>query len=123
MTSAKPESITAAWARQSPPARSCDHPGCSEGGLFRAPRTPDVLDSYYWFCLDHIRSYNKAWNFFAGMSQEEIENYQHADLTGHRPTWRFGVDRQLTHRTRHLVPHVLGREGDVALRGEHHGHL
>ncbi len=75
--------------------RSCDYPGCPEGGIHRAPRAPGTLRSYYWFCLEHVRRYNATWNFFAGMSRAEIEAYQHADLTWHRPTWRFGSAHRL----------------------------
>ena len=44
-----------------------------------------------WFCLDHARAYNAAWDFFAGMSQADIERYQKESVTGHRPTWPFGL--------------------------------
>ena len=50
------------------PVRLCDHPGCEAGGDFRAPKSRLELDRYYWFCLEHIRAYNLAWNYYAGMS-------------------------------------------------------
>lgn len=72
------------------PPRGCDHPGCDGDGIHRAPRDRDALTSYYWFCLEHVRSYNSAWNFFGDMGQQEIEDYLHADFTWHRPTWPLG---------------------------------
>lgn len=72
------------------PARSCDHPGCDRAGEYRAPRSRDQLNSYYWFCLEHVRAYNKAWDYYAGMSQEEIEQLMRQDVTWQRPTWRLG---------------------------------
>lgn len=69
---------------------SCDHPSCNEDGLYRAPRARDRLDSYFWFCLIHVREYNKAWNYYAGMSQEEVEAHVRADVVGWRPTWPVG---------------------------------
>ncbi|MFQ5783559.1 MAG: J domain-containing protein [Alphaproteobacteria bacterium] len=75
--------------------RVCDHPGCQDEGLYRAPRSPDMLDSHYWFCLEHVRSYNAHWDFFAGMNQDEIEAFREADVTGHRPTWPVGVRARL----------------------------
>ncbi len=69
---------------------SCDHPSCSENGLYRAPRSRDKLDSYFWFCLGHVREYNKAWNYYAGMSQDEVEAHVRADVVGWRPTWPVG---------------------------------
>ena len=77
-------------ARSAVPERGCDHPDCAEAGMHRAPRSRDRLDSDYWFCREHARSYNAAWNFFLGMDRSEIEDYTKADLTWHRPTWRLG---------------------------------
>ncbi len=71
--------------------RPCDHPDCSGEGLHRAPRSPDELNDYYWFCLDHVRDYNAHWDFFAGMSQGEIDAFRQSDVTGHRPTWPVGA--------------------------------
>ncbi len=73
-----------------PEPRHCDYPGCTEGGAHKAPRSRDDLRSYYWFCLEHVRLYNRAWDFFKGMSREEIEAFQREDVTGHRPTWPMG---------------------------------
>lgn len=70
--------------------RPCEHPGCPERGEYRAPRAPDELRSYRWFCLDHVRAFNQAWDYFAGWSQAEIERFQRESVTGHRPTWPLG---------------------------------
>jgi len=39
-----------------------------------------------WFCQEHIREYNKNWDFFSGMSVEEIEKFREDSVTGHRKT-------------------------------------
>ena len=56
--------------------RICDAPGCVEPGEFRAPgAAPGGFDGpgdYRWFCLDHIRAFNASYDFFDGMSAEEI---------------------------------------------------
>ena len=75
-----------------PPARRCDTPGCSETALYRAPRSPRALGSFHWFCLDHVREYNRSWDFFREMGQAEIEAYRHGANTWHRPTWPMGVN-------------------------------
>lgn len=67
--------------------RICDHPGCCEEGTFRAPKDR-TLRSYYWFCLKHVQEYNKNWNYYAGLSPDEIEREIREDLVGHRPTWK-----------------------------------
>ena len=81
--------VDAASAR--PRGRACDHPGCAETGEFRAPQARDRIDQYYWFCLDHVRVYNAAWNYYAGMSLPEIEALNRADMVGRRPTWPLGA--------------------------------
>lgn len=72
---------------------SCDWPGCSEDGAFRAPRSRRRVDGFHAFCLQHVRDYNAAWDFFAGMTPEQIAAYRHEDVTWHRPTWRLGEGR------------------------------
>jgi DnaJ domain len=73
------------------PVRPCEHPGCIAGGDFRAPKSRLDLHSYYWFCLEHIRAYNSAWNYYAGMSDTEIEAEIRHDTVWQRPTWKLGV--------------------------------
>lgn len=77
-------------AEPHPPARLCDHPGCEAGGEFRAPRSRLELDSYFWFCIDHVRAYNTAWNYYAGMSEHEIEDEIRRDTVWQRPSWKLG---------------------------------
>ena len=72
------------------PVRGCDHPDCAAGGDFRAPRSRLGLRDYYWFCLDHVRAYNAAWNYYAGMSDREIEAEIRSDTVWQRPSWRLG---------------------------------
>ncbi len=69
----------------------CDMPGCPEHGDFRAPKDRSLSD-HYWFCQDHVREYNKAWNFFEGMADNEVEEHMISALYGDRPTWKYGVN-------------------------------
>src|SRR5262249_54997597 len=50
----------------------------------------DRLDEYYLFCLDHVRDYNRAWDYYRGMSEEEIERHIRNDTVWQRPTWPLG---------------------------------
>ncbi len=80
------------WAEHAePPPRLCDEPGCEAAGTYRAPVAPDRLDEYYWFCLEHVRAYNRAWNYFADMAEDELEAFLRAEAVGHRPTWPLGA--------------------------------
>ena len=68
----------------------CDHAGCRAQGLYRAPKARDRLNEYFWFCLDHVRDYNRAWNYYAGMNPEQIEAQLRCDTVWDRPTWPLG---------------------------------
>lgn len=70
--------------------RSCDMPGCRDEGDFRAPKDRS-LSEHYWFCQEHVRDYNKAWNFFEGMADCEVQEHMLNSLYGDRPTWKGGV--------------------------------
>jgi hypothetical protein len=70
--------------------RLCDHPDCGQAGEFRAPKSREKLNDYYFFCLNHVREYNKAWDFFAGLSAHEIETYTRDATVWERPTWPLG---------------------------------
>jgi DnaJ domain len=82
--------------------RGCDHPGCAEKGDYRAPKDK-ALSDYYWFCLDHVRDYNKNWDYFAGMSMAEIENYIRKAAVWERPSWPMGEAKK---REQDLRDHV-----------------
>ncbi len=75
---------------EDPPERVCDHPDCAAGGDFRAPKSRLNLRDYYWFCLNHVRAYNAAWNYYAGMSDSEIEAEIRCDTVWQRPSWKLG---------------------------------
>ena len=61
-------------------ARECAHPGCRDTGEFRAPGYRasgfDGPGTYRFLCLDHVREFNTRYNFFDGMSRDEIEDAQ-----------------------------------------------
>ena len=69
--------------------RSCDYGGCNEHGEFQA-KTKSAAKFFY--CLNHIKEFNKNYNFFEGMSEEEIIDYQISAIIGHRPTWKSGTN-------------------------------
>ncbi len=71
--------------------RKCDHPNCECEGEYRAPKDRSLKD-YYWFCLKHVTEYNKSWNYYAGMSDEEIARETKLDETWHSPSWKFGIN-------------------------------
>lgn len=86
----KPETKAAAPA---PEQVRCDYPGCTKEGEFRAPQGRDREGQFFCFCLDHVREYNASYNYFSGMSADDVATYQRDALTGHRPTWAMGSNR------------------------------
>ena len=67
----------------------CEWENCKESGKFKAPQERDNSKNYKWLCKEHIKLFNKNWNYFEGMSQVEIEDFLKSDLTWHRPTQKF----------------------------------
>tara|TARA_Y100000741_G_C17979138_1_gene447152 strand:+ start:19 stop:537 length:519 start_codon:yes stop_codon:yes gene_type:complete len=68
----------------------CEWENCEESGKYKAPLEKDNSKNYKWLCKEHIIFFNKNWNYFDGMSQNEIENFLKSDITWHRPTQKFG---------------------------------
>ena len=70
----------------------CQWRGCSAPGSHRAPKGRGKDGEYYHFCLDHVRQYNASYNYFDGMSDAEVSDFQKDAMTGHRPTWKMGAN-------------------------------
>jgi DnaJ domain len=69
---------------------ACQWPSCKAPATHRAPKGRLRASEYWQFCLEHVREYNNSYNFFAGMSEDAIAQYQKDAVTGHRPTWKMG---------------------------------
>ncbi|MCB2128046.1 MAG: DnaJ domain-containing protein [Rhodobacteraceae bacterium] len=70
--------------------RACDHAGCENAGQYRAPKSPDQLEDFFWFCQDHVREYNLKWNFFQGQTDEDFQSFLDKDRVWGRETKPFG---------------------------------
>jgi hypothetical protein len=68
----------------------CQWPRCKAPATHRAPKGRLRASEYWQFCLEHVREYNNSYNFFAGMSEDAVAQYQKDAITGHRPTWKMG---------------------------------
>jgi len=68
----------------------CEWEDCKEIGKFKAPLEKDNSKNFKWLCEQHIKLFNKSWNYFEGMSQNQIESFLKSDVTWHRPTQKFG---------------------------------
>lgn len=71
--------------------QKCQHDGCVEEGEYRAPKScDDANQTWLWFCLKHVRHYNERWNYFSGMSEEDVLKQWFKDITWERPSWPLG---------------------------------
>lgn len=81
----------------------CNHDGCRLEGEYRAPIAPSRPNEYQYFCLEHVKEFNKRWDFFSEKSSDEIMDFQKEAVTGHRPTWKMRPDPRHTTDALHEV--------------------
>lgn len=105
--------------------RICAWPECTNQGEYPAPKSRAQLRDYNWFCLEHIRLYNQAWNYFDGMSEEEITQYQIDATHGHRPTWSMGVtdEEQMVFLQQKLLDEIARLRGIIPKKKQGHNPL
>ena len=75
-------------------ADCCAVPGCHASGEFRAPLSPGDFDGpgeYLYLCLDHVRAHNARYNYFQGMTADEIETAQSPIAGWERATRAFAT--------------------------------
>ncbi len=72
------------------PAHICAHPHCNQTGEYRAPIARNLPGKYQYFCLTHIREFNKSWNYFDGMSDNQVEKEMEKIRLGGE-TWPMGL--------------------------------
>jgi len=68
----------------------CDWENCKEIGKYKAPKEKDNSKNFRLLCLEHIKIFNKNWNYFENMKAHEIEFFIKSDLTWHKTTKSFG---------------------------------
>ncbi len=73
-------------------APRCQWDGCKDAGTHRAPVGRMKEGEYFRFCFTHVREYNKGYNYFSGLADNDIARFQKEALTGHRPTWKMGAN-------------------------------
>lgn len=86
-----PERAPGAQARKpEPEAPVCEFAGCDAPATARAPKGRELPGQYWNYCQPHAADYNKRYNFYAGLTEAEIQQMQEDEVrTGGRPTWEF----------------------------------
>ena len=69
----------------------CDWNNCKNIGEYKAPIERDNSKKYRLLCLEHIKEFNKNWNYFENMNDAEIIDFIKADMTWHKPTQNFSA--------------------------------
>ena len=67
----------------------CDWNNCLEEGLYKAPKERDNSKNFRLLCLDHVKEFNKNWNYFSGMNDYQVMEFLKSDMTWHKSTQSF----------------------------------
>ncbi len=75
--------------------RICDIGNCTKPGHYQAPKKDGASchqkpETWHWFCLEHLRTYNTNWNYFSHMNEEQIYQSWRNGVTWERPSWPLG---------------------------------
>lgn len=72
--------------------RLCDRHGCDRPGDCPAPKSPNSRERWY-FCQEHAGEYNRGWDYFQGLDDEERAQREHdeaRDASGFKGSSFFG---------------------------------
>ncbi len=67
----------------------CDWNNCKEIGKYKAPIEKDNSKKFRMLCLEHVKEFNKNWNYFSGMNDDQVIEFLKSDMTWHKPTQSF----------------------------------
>lgn len=84
------DSIRIKPRRRKAAKKMCEWPECKLAGDHKAPKGGSHDGEYYNYCTAHAREYNKSYNYFDGMNDEQQQSFKKESADGYRPTWRMG---------------------------------
>ena len=58
----------------------CDWNNCKEEGKYKAPIEKDNSKKFRMLCLTHVKEFNKNWNYFSGMDDDQVINFLKSDM-------------------------------------------
>ena len=67
----------------------CDWNNCNEIGEYKAPVEKDNSKKFRMLCLEHVKEFNKNWNYFSGMNDDQVMDFLKSDMIWHKPTQSF----------------------------------
>jgi curved DNA-binding protein CbpA len=69
----------------------CQWDYCEKDGTHRAPVGRDAEGLYLLFCMEHVKEYNKGYNYVTDLSSPDTARYQREAAAGGRQTWGTAV--------------------------------
>ena len=67
----------------------CDWNNCNEICEYKAPVEKDNSKKFRMLCLEHVKEFNKNWNYFSGMNDDQVLKFLKSDMIWHKPTQSF----------------------------------
>ena len=58
----------------------CDWEKCNKTGEYKAPIERDNSKKYRLLCLEHVKEFNKNWNYFKDMNDTQIYDFLKSQL-------------------------------------------
>lgn len=80
-----------------PDVEPCQWEGCDKPGTHKAPMGRNREGQFLHMCVEHVREYNKNYNYFSGLDDNAIAKFQKEAITGARPTWQMGNNKWSKH--------------------------
>jgi hypothetical protein len=82
---------------------NCQWKGCDKPGHHKAPKGRGHDGEFFVFCAAHVKHYNASYNYFDGMSDKDVADFQRSAAYGHRPTWKLGQNASGTETSRETL--------------------
>lgn len=76
--------------KAAPQIAQCEWPDCPRPAKHKAPMGRGNEGKFHNYCTQHVQEYNKTYNYFQGMKDDDVLGFQKDARTGHRPTWKLG---------------------------------
>ena len=92
----------------------CDYKKCKKIGQYKAPIEKDNSKKFKWLCLDHVKEFNHSWDYFKGMSDQEVCEFLKSDMTWHKSTQSFSSPGNFFNI---LWKNTLNEEGSILSNG------
>ena len=67
----------------------CDWNNCKEMVNIKLQLKKIIVKNIECFVLKHVKEFNKNWNYFSGMNDDQVMDFLKSDMIWHKPTQSF----------------------------------